>query len=293
MKIFVLNNLRQAFLKWPRLRRLAWRTGRSLYCMARGEQRVDDMRVDGELDLQRLVVEANRAAARFVAFDVGANQGDWTLALVDALKAVDGDTRRLEVHVFEPIPATRERLVSRLGDIEKDVVRVVAKAASDKPGSLDMIVMSETGGTNSLVFDDAMARQARGFVSVELTTLDLYCADAGIDRIHIVKCDTEGHDLSVVRGAVGMLGAGRIDVFQFEYNHRWITARAFLKDVFELIDGLPYRLGRVMPSGVELFDSWHPELERYWQSNYVLVREEVLPSLNVIRGRFDESNTYA
>jgi hypothetical protein len=138
-----------------------------------------------------------------------------------------------------------------------------------------------------------MARQAKGFVSVPLTTLDLYCADAGIDRIHIVKCDTEGHDLSVLRGASGMLASGRIDVFQFEYNHRWIAARAFLKDVFDLIGGLPYRLGRVMPSGVELFDSWHPELERYWQSNYVLVHERAYPWLKVAQGTFDKSNTYA
>lgn len=293
MKLLVRNIFGDAVLKLPRLRRLTWRAARSLYCLARGEQRIDDMRVDGELDIQRRVVEANRGAQRFVAFDVGANQGDWTLALIEAVKATNAHAGRLEAHVFEPVPATRERLVSRLGGMENGVTRVVPKAASDRPGRLDMIVMSETGGTNSLVYDSTMAKQATGFVSVDVTTLDLYCSEVEINHIHIVKCDAEGHDLSVMRGAVNLLQEGRIDVFQFEYNHRWIASRVFLKDVFELIEGLPYRLGRIMPSCVEIFESWHPELDRYYQSNYVLVREEALSWLELTWGRFDESNTYA
>lgn len=293
MKLLLRNACGSAVLKWPRLRRLTWRAGRALYCTARGEQHIDDMRMDGELALQRRVVEANRLAQPFIAFDVGANQGDWTLALIGALRATDGDTRRLDVHIFEPVPTTRERLVARLGNIEKDVARVVAKAASDRPGTLDMIVMSDTGGTNSLVYDDRMAKQAKGFVSVDVTTLDLYCSEAAIEHIHIVKCDAEGHDLFVMRGAINLLRQERIDVFQFEYNHRWIGSRTFLKDVFNLIEGLPYRLGRIMPSYVEIFESWDPELERYYQSNYVIVRDKALPWLNITSGTFDESNTYA
>lgn len=138
-----------------------------------------------------------------------------------------------------------------------------------------------------------MARQAIGFVPVELATLDLYCAEASVDHIHIVKCDTEGNDLAVMRGAAGLLAAGRIDVLQFEYNQRWINARAFLKDVFELVEALPYRVGRVMPESIELFDAWHPELERFYQSNYVLVREPSLHGLNARGGAFDNSNSFA
>lgn len=293
LKLFVRDALGNRILKSPRLRRFAWRTGRWLYCAARGEQRIDAMRLDGEFDLQLRTVAANRAEPRFVAFDVGANQGDWTLQLVNLFEADEGRPDRLDAHVFEPVPETRDRLFARLNANHRTNIRINPTAASDKTGTFDMIVMSESGGTNSLVYDKATAKKAKGFVSVPLTTLDLYCASVGIDRINIVKSDTEGHDLSVMRGATELLSAGRIDVFQFEYNHRWIGARAFLKDVFELVDGLPYHLGRVMPSSVELFDAWHPELERYYQSNYVLVRDEVLPWLNVTRGRFDKSGTYA
>src|SRR5690606_34784044 len=109
----------------------------------------------------------------------------------------------------------------------------------------------------------------------------------------ILKCDTEGHDLAVMRGGIDLLRSERVDIWQFEYNQRWIAAHAFLKDVFDFIDDLPYRIGRVMPSSLELFESWHPELERFYQSNYVLIHESVLPWLPVTEGTFDASNSYA
>lgn len=293
LKSLVRNVLRNAILSSRYSRRLAWRAGRSLHCIARGEQFIDDMTIDGELELQARVVNATRASARFVAFDVGANQGDWTLALIESLEKTEGNSNRLDVHVFEPVPTTRERLTKRLDISCRGNVHINAVAASDSAGTFDMIVMSDTGGTNSLVYDKAMMRQALGFVSVPVTTVDLYCEGAGIDHIHILKCDTEGHDLSVLRGAANMLGSGRIDVLQFEYNHRWIAARAFLKDVFDLTENSPYVLGRIKPEGIELFESWHPELERYYQSNYALIHAEALPWLKATRGKFDRANTYA
>ncbi len=291
-KAFGFDVVRRVVMGAPPVRRLTWRIGRALYCLARGEQRVDDVRFNGEFDLQAKAVAANRSAARFVAIDVGANQGDWTSALIDRFLIEDGGLGRLDAHVFEPVPSTRTRLEARL-KAKGSSATIVGSAASDEPGTLDMIVMSETGGTNSLVYDEAMRKEALGFVSVPVTTLDAYCAAAGIAHIHIVKCDTEGHDASVMRGAAGMLRAGQIDVFQFEYNHRWTANRSFLKDVFSLIDGLPYRIGRVMPDYVELFDEWHPELEHFFQSNYALINASALNWFDARRGTFDNSNTYA
>ena len=153
--------------------------------------------------------------------------------------------------------------------------------------------MSETGGTNSLNFDQALSRNALGFVDVEKTTLTRFCDENGIAKVALAKCDTEGHDLLVLRGARDLLAAERIDVFQFEYNHRWVIARAFLKDVFELIDGLPYAVARIEPDHIEVFPEWHPELERFFQSNYLLVRKPALVWFDARECRFDESNTYA
>jgi hypothetical protein len=44
----------------------------------------------------------------------------------------------------------------------------------------------------------------------------------------------------VIKGALPLLREGRIGVLQFEYTIRWIASRSFLKDIFEIIAGLPY-----------------------------------------------------
>jgi hypothetical protein len=156
-----------------------------------------------------------------------------------------------------------------------------------------MAIMSSTGGTNSLHFTDNGGEPPGGWIGVETDTLTAFCTRNEIDRIHLVKCDAEGHDYHVLKGAIELFASNRIDVFQFEYNHRWVYARTFLKDVFDLVAGLPYRCGRLEPTSIELFDEWHPELDRFFQSNYVLVSRQALPWFTTHDGTFDSSNTYA
>jgi hypothetical protein len=41
-----------------------------------------------------------------------------------------------------------------------------------------------------------------------------------IEQVLLAKSDTEGHDFSVLQGAVETRRAGCVEVWQFEYNHR-------------------------------------------------------------------------
>ena len=81
-------------------------------------------------------------------------------------------------------------------------------------------------------------------LDVQATTLDTYLRERSIEHVTLLKCDAEGHDLAVLRGGAEALAQGRVDVWQFEYNARWIHARAFLRDVFELARAAPYALGK-------------------------------------------------
>ena len=278
----------------PGLRRLAWRAGRRLYSAARGEEQANDIGGNGEAYVQACVLRAMPADAPAAIVDIGANQGDWTATLLAQLPPERRISGLLRLELFEPVPATAASLRGRLAKIDPaGIANVTCAAVSDAPGAARMAVMSATGGTNSLHFDSDDAREALEFVEVEKLTLTQFCDARGIARLHLAKCDTEGHDLNVLRGARDLLAAGRIDVFQFEYNHRWIQARSFLKDVFDLVDGMPYKVARIQPGGIEVFEAWHPELDRFFQSNYLLVREPALGWFNARRGRFDDANTYA
>lgn len=282
-------------MTWPAtLRRLQWRIGRRLYIEARGEPRSNSIETNGEKYVQSAVIAATADEPALVILDIGANQGDWTRPLLAALpdgRLVKGGLR---LHLFEPVPETRARLIDALSNVRGGNLAVVeAYALSDRAGTSQMAVMSETGGTNTLALDDAIRHEAVRMIEVELQTLANFCQRHCIDHIHLVKCDAEGHDLRVMRGARPLLAAERIDVLQFEYNHRWVHSRAFLKDVFDLIKGLPYALGRIRSNSIEIFEAWHPEMERFFEANYLLVHRRAQRWFACHCGSFDGSNTYA
>lgn len=108
---------------------------------------------------------------------------------------------------------------------------------------------------------------------VQTQRFDDFLASAGLETVLFVKSDTEGHDMSVLRGAEKSLRAGSIEVWQFEYNHRWVANHSMLKDVFDFIENKPYILGKIYGNGIEIYEKWHPELERFFEANYVLVRK--------------------
>ena len=276
----------------PAARRLAWRAGRRLYRDARGEGR-NDLAQNGETYVQACVLGGSAPGVpALTVFDVGANRGAWTQAFLDQLS--ESQMAKVRLFAFEPIPATRARLEEAVARMRgRRIVEVLPLAMSDQRRTAEMLVLSESGGTNTLEFDAAMGAGARGRVTVETTTLDHFCSSRGIDRVNLLKCDAEGHDSHIIKGALPLLASGRIDVLQFEYNHRWIYARAFLKDVFDLADGLPYRVARIRPHHVEVFEAWHPELDRFFEANYLLVHEPALAWFDARFGRFDTSNTYA
>lgn len=273
------------------LRRLAWRAGRRLYCAARGEPRRNAITENGEAYVQRRVVAALPPGETLTAIDVGANQGDWSRTLLDALRASRRDMAC--IHAFEPVPATRERLRATLAAHPLGGLVLVEEAAvSDVAGRARIASMCPGGGIDSLHAASSETPPG-GWIEVETCNLASFFDSRNIGRAHLVKSDAEGHDSHVLRGAVELLRAERIDVLQFEYNHRWVHARAFLKDVFDLVAPLPYSVVRIAPDGVELLESWHFELERFFEANYLLIRRPALDWFACRRGSFDGSNTYA
>jgi FkbM family methyltransferase len=255
-------------------RRFIWRAGRKLYMWARKDQ-PNEMATNGECRLQRLVVDNMAASSRLIALDVGARIGDWSKSLLDAARGLPGG---ILIHAFEPVPDSRRTIAETLaGPIGSGQLRVNAIALSDTLEKRPMYVPHHQAGTSTLHPDSSVNYEQ--VLEVETSTADEYCRANSIDHIDLFKVDTEGNDLSVIRGASGLLKRGAIDVLQFEYNHRWVYSRTFLKDVFDLIEGGPYRLAKICSDALEVYTEWHPELERYFETNYALVHERMIGRL--------------
>ncbi len=203
-----------------RFRRLAWRVGRRIYRQARGEI-ANAIATNGEIYVQSCVLNATRKSGDpLTVFDIGANVGEWTRSFLHLLS--EDRTAGVSVIAFEPIPTTRARLEETIAAVDKGhFVEVLPIAVSDCAGEVRMAVFSATGGTNTIEFDAALGANAVEFVTVDRTTLFDFCSQREIDRVQLVKCDAEGHDAKVIAGGLGLLRARRVDVLQFEYNHRW------------------------------------------------------------------------
>jgi hypothetical protein len=113
--------------------------------------------------------------------------------------------------------------------------------------------------------------------TVNLNTADQYCQEMGIQHVHLMKIDAEGHDFAVLEGARTMLEKRAIGVVQFEYNALWIESRHYLKDAFAMLQPLGYSLGKVTPGGIEFYPAYHFELESFCEGNYLACREEWVP----------------
>jgi hypothetical protein len=135
-------------------------------------------------------------------------------------------------------------------------------------------------GTNSLHRPDG--RAGLGTEQVPVTTLDEHAREHGLGAIALVKIDTEGHDLAVLRGARDLLRGQRIGVVQFEYNCRWIYARSFLRDAFELLEPCGYRIGKLTPRGIEFYPGWDPDLETFVEGNYVAATARMAAGLPAV-----------
>ncbi len=268
---------------------LRWRLGRALYMDARGDF-PNDMACNGELFLQRCIVDTcldgQNSEGTLVAFDVGANRGDWTASLLAYLDLTKPAAAGVSIVAFEPDPTGWEHCRTRF---ERNTrVKVEQIAISSRAGKANFFRGGPAVGTNSLHY---LGDPHADVIEVKTETLADYCSREGIRRVELAKVDTEGHDCEVILGAKKLLITGSISILQFEYNYRWVFARRFLRDVFDAISGLPYRLGKLQPNHVVLFEKWHFELERFFEGNYVLIHEGAIHRVPLRRAVWDKSNT--
>jgi hypothetical protein len=102
-------------------------------------------------------------------------------------------------------------------------------------------------------------------------TGDKYVRDNGVGHIHTLKIDTEGHELSVLKGFASTLQAGRISLIQFEHGSVHIAARSLLRDFYQLLSPIDFTIGRLHPRCVDFKEYDHREDEQFRMGNYIAV----------------------
>lgn len=151
--------------------------------------RADAVR-EPDLDAVRRLV---RPGDRVV--DLGANVGLYTKALSECVGPAGA------VIAAEPVPDTFDVLDANVRRLGLGNVRVYNVAVSDADGWAVMEVPAYRSGGENL-YEARIVADATTGVRVPTRTLD---ALAGDGPVAFVKCDVEGHELSVLRGAQRVL----------------------------------------------------------------------------------------
>ena len=227
----------------------------------------DDIRTNGEL---RLLEEV--APEIEVAFDVGANVGDWTALLLARAP------RLSRVFAFEPSRATFARLAARSFPAS---VSPQHMGLSSKPGTMPLYVMAEGSTGNSLyqrqgLEDGWGIRPPEATETVALETLDRFCEQNGVERIDFLKIDAEGHDVDVLEGARESLRKGIVTIVQFEYGGTYIDSRRLLKDAFEIVAGLDYTVFLIAPDRLVAYPRYDLRLENFQYKNFAIFRRDAI-----------------
>ena len=162
-----------------------------------------------------------------VIFDIGANVGQSSHAFRSMYPAAF-------IHAFEPDPATFDQLTSALSGEQNIILNQLAfgsLAGSETFFRYKRSVMSSFLPAGSEQWD-SVAEQFQ----VAVSTVDAYCAEKKIDRIDILKIDTQGNDLEVLRGTermlakIGLIKVELIFAPLYDGQHDPLSTIAWLKE---------------------------------------------------------------
>lgn len=129
-----------------------------------------------------------------MVWDVGANVGYYTKRFAETV-GPDG-----HVVAFEPFPMTAERLRAHMQDTPNHSLQMLALGAED--GEVSM----QAGGDDLGATSRIVAGAGHG-VAIRIVTGDGLVGRNEVPAPTVLKIDTEGFELDVLRGTAGLLGS--------------------------------------------------------------------------------------
>jgi FkbM family methyltransferase len=207
------------------------------------------------------LIQSLRPANFKVAFDVGANEGDWLLSAL-------ATWQQCHVDAFEVAPPTFERLENRVRESHHSSRATLNRfGLSDVEGSAQMFYFPDhpelTCDLPRHEFHHVLPFDAK------LRTGDGYCEDRHIGVIDFVKIDVEGAEHRVLKGLSSRLREAKIHCLQFEYGAFSTQTRFLLADYYSLLSE-QYWIGKIYPTYVE-FREYEWTMEDFRFANYCCV----------------------
>lgn len=177
------------------------------------------------LDIKKLAKEKERP----VVFDVGANKGQ---TIEKFRKHIPGSV----IYSFEPGPTAFNILKSKYTNRLENIAlgSTIGKIDFFENEHLGLSSILEQGGTPGKIINKHC---------VEMTTVDEYCRVNNIDRIDVLKSDTQGYDFEVLKGACRMMRENKINLVYFEFIlEEQYKALPSFADILKFLEERNFRL---------------------------------------------------
>ena len=193
-------------------------------------------------------------------FDIGGNFGWYSLVIAKS--------KKVRVFTFEPVPRTFGYLKQNVTLNGLDNIELFNFGFSDQEQQLDFYYYPEGSGNASI----ANLSDTEGVQSVvcKVKTLDGFTRENG-NRIDFIKCDVEGAELLVFRGALESIQRDKPIIFA-ELLRKWAAKFNYHpNDVLNLLGDLGYRCFTV--TGTNLVEIEEID-DRTIETNFFFLHQE-------------------
>ena len=208
----------------------------------------------GELALLKML--RNELPNNPIIFDVGANNGQYLGFLLKLL-----ETKNPIIHSFEPDPVSFNKLYKKYGANKN--IYLNNFALGEKEMDTKLYISSDGGVDASLI--NVKNKNSKN-IEIQLKTLDQYCINNNINKIHFLKIDVEGYEINVLQGGLKLITNNSIERIQLEHGSiNSIIAGASLYKLSKLLP--KHNLFHIKQNGIYKL-IYKPRNEIFYNSNY-------------------------
>ena len=191
-----------------------------------------------------------------IVFDIGCFRGGFTKNFIKNEKKLGLEST---FFLFDPNPITKDYLKPILQNEKiKYINLALDNSNSQKKFYLNNFFEQSASSLNTTFRDDKKWKNTRkifmqifqpfkkiedfAVINVQTQTLDDFCLDEKIENIDVLKIDSEGNELNILKGAVRLLSENKINVIYTEISD---TKKNFIekeKYIINFLNGYGFEL---------------------------------------------------
>jgi FkbM family methyltransferase len=191
-------------------------------------------------------------------FDIGANVGQ----TVDALLALFPSAN---IHAFEPGRAAFKSLTATHSGLRNVHLNNFGLGSASGMGTF--FTNSKSDMSSFLPLGPDGWGEITDRPEVNISTVDAYCSENGIQSLDLLKSDTQGFELEILKGSKRMLNEGRIRLIYLEIT---------FSKMYENLPRMDKIYGFLADHGFDLyaFDQFHFQHDRASWTDALFVRSQ-------------------